>query len=181
MLLRIAARAGNAKEAMQAAGAEQEETTEQRRTCFHLKSPPNIEIEDYLLRIRKHIDVSDACFVLSLIYIDRVTSQNPETMVSSLTCHRLALISIMSAFRFHDDENADIHYNNAFFAKVGGVKVHELNILEIQFLQLLDWRLYVSQEEYQRYHARVRHMGSNCDWDHDPQESSKNDSIRIVE
>ncbi|CAE7538995.1 unnamed protein product, partial [Symbiodinium necroappetens] len=38
---------------------------------------------------------------------------------------------------------------------VGGVKTREVNILEGQFLQLIEWRLHVTPEEFDQYRAHV--------------------------
>jgi len=127
-----------------------EEQPSPGRTCFHARLAPKVDIEFYLSRIRKHIPCSDACFVLALIYIGRVTESNTGIVVNELTCHRLFLTAIMLATRFHDDEEVE-HYSNAFFAKLGGIGVEELRTLEIRFLQMIDWKLYVSIEEFSVY------------------------------
>jgi len=71
-------------------------------------------------------------------------------VVDGKTCHRLVLTGIMLATRFHDDEEG-LHYDNAFFANVGGFRVTELAAMERVFLQLLRWRLFVSVAEYEQY------------------------------
>lgn len=118
--------------------------------CFRARRLPKVDLASYLLRIRQYIPCSDACFVLSRVYIDRIAQEEPLLVVDGMTCHRLVLTGIMLATRFHDDEG-ELHYNNAFFAKVGGFKVTELATMERSFLQLLRWRLFVSVTEYEQY------------------------------
>ncbi len=43
------------------------------------------------------------------------------------------------------------HFNNAFFARVGGVSVVELNRLELEFLFRLDFRLSVTTSVFESY------------------------------
>ena len=43
------------------------------------------------------------------------------------------------------------HYNNAFYAKVGGVSNAELNRLEVEFLFLLDFGVTVSSRVFESY------------------------------
>lgn len=52
------------------------------------------------------------------------------------------------------------HHNNAFFAKVGGVSIQELNRLELELLFLLDFGLVVSSRVYESYcwHLEKEHM-----------------------
>ena len=57
-------------------------------TVFHAKSVPSISIKDYLLRIAKCAHCSDECFILALIYIDRITERNKKFMIKSLNIHR---------------------------------------------------------------------------------------------
>ena len=60
--------------------------------------------------------------------------------------------SLMLAAKFFDD----YFYNNAFYAKLGGVASIEMNSLELEFLQLLNFSLFVSPEVYFKYHAELR-------------------------
>lgn len=41
-------------------------------TLFHSKKRPLIELKDYILRIGKYCHCSDVCYVMALIYIDRI-------------------------------------------------------------------------------------------------------------
>jgi len=87
--------------------------------------------------------------VLALSYIERACRLHPDIEVSDLTYHRLSLTSILLAMKFIDDEE-DVHYNNAFFAKAGGLTPAELGQLELQLLSALGWRLQGEPKEYRR-------------------------------
>jgi hypothetical protein len=45
----------------------------------------------------------------------------------------------------------DIFYNNAFYAKLGGVTPLEMNTLEIEFLKLINFSLFVTFDSYNQY------------------------------
>mmetsp|Transcript_25583 Transcript_25583/g.21925 ORF Transcript_25583/g.21925 Transcript_25583/m.21925 type:complete len:127 (+) Transcript_25583:72-452(+) len=90
---------------------------------FHCVKRPGIEIGDYIRRLAKHFGCSDEVFVLCLIYIDRAIKRDDTFAVSALNVHRLVLTALTIAAKFHDD----IYYSNAFYARVGGVSVSELN------------------------------------------------------
>ncbi|KAL5797818.1 hypothetical protein ACOSQ2_002638 [Xanthoceras sorbifolium] len=45
----------------------------------------------------------------------------------------------------------DVHYNNAFYARVGGVSNAELNKLELEVLFLLDFGVTVSSRVFESY------------------------------
>jgi hypothetical protein len=64
----------------------------------------------------------------------------PLFTLSSLTCHRF----IISAIAVASKGLCDTFCTNNLYAKVGGITVTELNMLEREFLQAIDWRLTVS-------------------------------------
>ena len=54
------------------------------------------------------------------------------------------LTSILIAIKYLDD----IYYKNEYYAKVGGVSKDELNLLEIVFLDMIEFELYVPSSVY---------------------------------
>lgn len=76
---------------------------------FHALRPPAISIKDYLQRVAKYAACSGECFVLALVYIDRIIQSNPTFVVNSLNIHRLLITSIMLAAKFFDDQVQHIH------------------------------------------------------------------------
>ncbi|KAG6722364.1 hypothetical protein I3842_03G155500 [Carya illinoinensis] len=61
--------------------------------------------------------------------------------------YKLLVTSVMVASKMLDDE----HYNNAFFARAGGVSNAELNRLELELLFLLDFGVTVSSRVFEIY------------------------------
>jgi len=51
---------------------------------------------------------------------------------------------MLVAAKFHDDAFA----SNAWYGKVGGVVMEEVNRLEMAVLNMTQWRLMVKQDEY---------------------------------
>jgi Cyclin len=65
--------------------------------------------------------------------------------------------SIMVAAKFFDDQ----YYNNAYYAKVGGVPCGELNSLETEFLFGVNFGLSVTADEFYKYRTQlVNHTAS---------------------
>merc|ERR1712216_1092466 len=94
---------------------------------------------------------SDECFVIALVYIDRLSKMESNVTVCDLTIHRLLLITVMTAAKFQDD----VYYSNKYYAKVGGIRLKEVNALEAFLLKLLDWKMCVTPQEYELYHKLV--------------------------
>ncbi|KAG8364609.1 hypothetical protein BUALT_Bualt18G0017300 [Buddleja alternifolia] len=116
-------------------------------SAFHGVRPPAISLDKYVERIYKYTSCSPSCFVVGFVYIDRVVHKYPDSLVVSLNVHRLLVTSVMLASKILDD----VHYNNAFYARVGGVSNAELNKLELELLFLLDFRVSVSSRVFESY------------------------------
>lgn len=119
-------------------------------TKFHATKAPGISILQYLERIRKYASCSNECFVLALIYIDRLIQRN-NFLLTDLNVHRVVVTAILLAAKFFDDA----YYNNAYYAKVGGVLVSEMNGLEVDFLFRINFSLHVTPEVFDKYRAEL--------------------------
>ncbi|POS86213.1 hypothetical protein EPUL_001949 [Erysiphe pulchra] len=76
--------------------------------------------------------------------------ENPTSrlfVVDSYNIHRLVIAGVTCASKFF----SDVFYTNSRYAKVGGLPLLELNHLELQFLLLNDFRLFVPVEEFEVY------------------------------
>jgi len=121
-------------------------------SCFNSIQPPPIKLKCYLKRIAKFTGCSEESLIFSLIYIDRlIISGNSRFIVTSLNVHRMLLASVLVAVKFYDDQ----YFNNKFFSKVGGISVDELNVLETEFLFLINFNLFVDVDLYELYHKRL--------------------------
>lgn len=120
-------------------------------TMFHTERAPEITVQAYFKRIARYCDCTAESLVLALVHINRLIHNRPPFKVTSLNIHRLLLISIMSSAKFFDDQ----YYNNAYYGKVGGVPTREVNALEIEFLALINFDLYIQEAEYQTFLAEL--------------------------
>eukprot|EP00775_Hariotina_reticulata_P010536 gene10536-10696_t len=112
-------------------------------TVFHgLRAPP-ISIEAYLVRIAKYAKCSPACFAHAMVHMLKLAQQDASFAPTRLNVHRLLLTGVLISAKFLDDR----YFNNAFYAKVGGVSTAELNRLELEMLQLLEFKLSVTPEQ----------------------------------
>uniref|UniRef100_A0A0D9VBM4 Cyclin n=1 Tax=Leersia perrieri TaxID=77586 RepID=A0A0D9VBM4_9ORYZ len=160
-LLERAAARGDADEGTPAAAA--------AATAFRGRARPEISVRRYAERIYRYAGCSSACFVVARVYLDRLAGRRPEeeedressssspaaaaasVVVDSYSVHRLLITSVMVAAKFMDD----IHYNNAYFARVGGVEVAEMNGLELELLFALRFRLNVTPATFAAYCAAL--------------------------
>jgi hypothetical protein len=85
-----------------------------------------------------------------LIYIDRLIQRN-NFLLTELNVHRVVITAILLAAKFFDDA----YYNNAYYSKVGGVLVSEMNGLEVDFLFRINFSLHVTPELFEKYKAEL--------------------------
>ncbi|KAE9622093.1 hypothetical protein Lal_00032683 [Lupinus albus] len=124
----------------------------QKISVFHGLTRPNIPIQNYLERIFKYANCSPSCLIVAYVYLDRFTKKQPSFSINFFNVHRLLITSVMVAAKFMDD----IYYNNAYYAKVGGISTIEMNFLEVDFLFGLGFHLNVTPSTFQAYYAHIQ-------------------------
>ncbi len=67
----------------------------------------------------------------------------------------LLITAVMLAAKFFDDR----FYNNEYYSKVGGISNKEINILEIEFLNYINFNLYVDPVIFFKYRQRLLSQG----------------------
>lgn len=105
-------------------------------TRFHSKTPPSIQIFTYLNRLRKFNCLNPTILLTTIYYIDVLSYNYTCFSLNSWTVHRFLLVATMIAQKAMED----FFYTNDHYAKVGGVSLQELNCLELDFLQRINWR-----------------------------------------
>ncbi|KAL8268434.1 hypothetical protein R6Q59_002244 [Mikania micrantha] len=124
----------------------------QRISAFHGLTRPTISIQSYLERIFKYANCSPSCYVVAYVYLDRFTQQQPALSINSYNVHRLLITGVMIAAKFMDD----LYYNNAYYAKVGGISTTEMNFLEVDFLFGLGFQLNVNPTTFHTYFSHLQ-------------------------
>ncbi|KAH6789619.1 cyclin p4 [Perilla frutescens var. frutescens] len=120
---------------------------QQKISVFHGLTRPTISIHTYLDRIFKYANCSPSCYIVAYVYLDRFTQRHPSLPINSFNVHRLLITSVMLSAKFMDD----MYYNNAYYAKVGGISTTEMNFLEVDFLFGLGFHLNVTPTTFHTY------------------------------
>ncbi|WOL07153.1 cyclin-P4-1 [Canna indica] len=116
--------------------------------AFQGLTKPGISVRSYLERIFRYASCSSSCFVVAYIYLDRfVQRHRPAVSLDSFNVHRFLITSVLAAVKFMED----IYYNNAYFAKVGGISLVEMNYLEVDFLFGIGFELNVTPAVFGSY------------------------------
>ncbi|KAG6484645.1 cyclin-P4-1-like [Zingiber officinale] len=116
-------------------------------SAFHGVRKPSISVHRYLERIFRYACCSPSCYVVAYIYLDRFAGSHPAVTLDSFNVHRFLITSVLTAVKFMDD----IYYNNAYYAKVGGISLMEMNYLEVDFLFGIGFELNVTPVTFSYY------------------------------
>ena len=124
------------------------------RTClWTASSEPAIDIRKYVSRIDTYFPWCPEAAVAMLIYLDRATVKVDFTR---LNAHRLIFAAAVLALKY----TVDVVPTNKQLAPIGGLRLQELNSLEVAFMNLVDHRLHVTVDEYHNAAQMLRAAAS---------------------
>jgi hypothetical protein len=118
---------------------------------FACSAPPGISVKDYLHRLIVHATLSPPLLLSMVYYIDRMCTLYSGFTISSLTVHRF----LISAATVAAKGLSDSFWTNNTYARVGGVSPRELALLELFFLEKLDWRIVPQPEVLVDYYQML--------------------------
>ena len=146
---------------------------------FTNKNIPSISIKDYLLRLQKHSKVNESTIILILIYIDRVCNMN-HFIITYYNIHKLILAAFILAIKY----NEDYYYSMIYYSKVGGISLTELKNLELEFLILIRYKLYIQTKLFDKYYSdlmSLKNVDSENDEEYEEQEEDENENEGMEE
>jgi len=108
---------------------------------------PDILIKDYLYRITSMSRCLYRDIIVALVYADQLITNEIISGISFHNVHRLMAITLMVSTKFYDD----VHYSNKAWASILGLKLQELNEMEILFLEALNFELNVNLDAMKRW------------------------------
>ena len=113
---------------------------------FYLKSVPPFSLTDYLLRIHQYCPHSPGVYLAAATYVHRLCVSEVLVPATSKTVHRVTLAAIRIASKVLEDNK----WSQDRISKVGGVSRKELQRLEISLCFLLNFELFISEEEIRK-------------------------------
>ncbi|KAI5796702.1 cyclin-domain-containing protein, partial [Pyronema domesticum] len=120
-------------------------------TRFHSRAPPSISITDYLHRLSVHASLQPSILLSMVYYIDILSTHYPPFVVSSLTVHRFLITAATVATK----GLCDTFLTNSLYARIGGLSLMELNMLELEFLVRVGWRIVPKAEVLEEYYRSL--------------------------
>jgi hypothetical protein len=104
-------------------------------------------------------------------YIDRLCLLYPAFTVTTLTIHRFLITAATVAAKGLSDS----FWNNATYARVGGIKIAELGLLELDFLYRVDWKIVPNPETLVEYYKGLIERSDSYELESDSGTSDESD------
>lgn len=83
-----------------------------------------------------------------IYFIDKLCAEYPAFTINSLTVHRFLITAATVAAKGLSDS----FWTNSTYARVGGLTIKELALLELEFLHKIDWRIVPTPESLVDYY-----------------------------
>lgn len=122
----------------------------------------------YAATVSRKACITPCSMMLAMVYLDQIRHKNPHYMTSVSSCD-LFLVSMLVASKFlYDDGEEDEVFNNEWAASAD-LELKDLNLMEREFLDALDWHLFVKPKAFSdlldSIETRIAHLeSSNRGW-----------------
>ena len=117
-------------------------------TIFDGATKSLVNIPYYITRLIDGISYKkeyDWCLVVALIYLKRIREKCVK--ITEYNIHRFILTSILLAVKYWDD---NYKFNEDTYIQLSGVRDEkELTNLQIEFLIIIEWKLFIKKIEYE--------------------------------
>ena len=125
---------------------------------FTILMKPGISLLDYLKRITHFLKLDFSTLIIAMIYIDRICKE--KVFLNEFNIHRIMIIAIYIAYIYNEDKK----YDNNYLSLVSGMSKDEIITLEEDFLELIEFKLFVNDEIYFLYQDYILkgYLNSKC-------------------
>ena len=117
---------------------------------FETSQRPQISLEDYIWRIANHTYTSPSTILSAFILLDRLM-HNYHIVITEMNCYKFFFVAVRVASKVLEFRTL----NNKNFAGIGGISNKHLNELEASFVGLLEFEVFISPTEFQKYASRL--------------------------
>jgi len=101
-----------------------------------------------MFRLTLHATLSPPIMLSMIYFIDKLCAMYPAFTINSLTVHRFLITAATVAAKGLSDS----FWTNSTYARVGGVTIKELALLELELLHKIDWRIVPTPESLVDYY-----------------------------
>lgn len=145
----------------------EEDSRNEQNTCDLFNDDNDIQngydrnsLMGMLYCIAKALGETNPSFVPILVYLDRICINHENFVISESNIRRLCIVAICVSNKMFDD----FYIANWWYAELLGISKEHFNYLERVFVQLLQYDLNVTMEEYKAYCSHMRDFILDTFW-----------------
>ncbi|OQD71009.1 hypothetical protein PENPOL_c001G05105 [Penicillium polonicum] len=116
---------------------------------------PTVGFQKWVATILSTTQVSQNVILLALLFIYRLKKFNSGVKGKKGSEFRLMTVALMLGNKYLDDNT----YTNKTWAEVSGIAVHEIHIMEVEFLSNIRYDLFSSEDEWSQWHTKLGLFG----------------------
>eukprot|EP00301_Raphidiophrys_heterophryoidea_P011570 c17710_g1_i1.p1 GENE.c17710_g1_i1~~c17710_g1_i1.p1 ORF type:complete len:265 (+),score=54.78 c17710_g1_i1:134-928(+) len=115
---------------------------------------PSLSLTDYAKRLNQLMKCSPETLIVAAVLIQRMYKSSPE-IFCELSTHRILGTALVIACKFCEDTPVA----NSFHASCLGISVQDLNLMEINFLQNIQFCAFVSTHQFEQTGLQLAAIG----------------------
>ncbi len=115
-----------------------------------------MEIDEFIERIVNYLHIDNTLLVLSMMNLDKVLSN--KFILTENNVHKMIFMCFMETQKFYEDES----YKNKDYANVCGVNVDELLLMEVSFMEIINFNMFIKDEDFQNYYKNFIQLWRSC-------------------
>ena len=127
----------------------------QQPAPLDIPTPTPQTLAHLITHLFRHTHLQPECIIIALIYIERLASLPPHTLLTSANHIPLLLTALLTASKVWDDQAS---YVVDFTSVLPLLTVRQMGRLERVFVQQLQYTLYISSSEYAKYFYALRSL-----------------------
>ena len=114
-----------------------------KKDIFYSNKIPLITTEEFIIRIEKYTQIECSTLISAFIYTKRLIEKE-NYIIGLNNLYRIFLGACVIATKFNEDSN----FKNQYYAKIGGLNLEEMNLIEYNIYSRIDFNLIINEKEY---------------------------------
>ena len=88
--------------------------------------------------------------------LDKILSN--KFILTENNAHKMIFMCFMETQKFYEDES----YKNKDYANVCSVNVDELLLMEVSFMEIINYNMFIKDEDFQNYYKNFIQLWRSC-------------------
>lgn len=119
-----------------------------------VRNPRRKLSQRYASSLTRQLSISPCAIMMSILYSERLRQLDP-CYLDRISSSDLYVVSMLVATKFLHDEGEQEEIYNDEWAEAAGLAISTINRLEREFLDAMDWNIYVDSDEFLAFCSKI--------------------------